>query len=113
MGSARQRTEIMKTQFAVFRMDKGKGSGAGLGNHIDRVPGKEHTYHRADSNRKHLNVEFIQKYKDLSLAKSVNLRIENGYKQDRKIRKTAVRYVATILSGSNERNSSRTTGLWN
>lgn len=93
----------MKTQFAVFRMDKGKGAGGGLSNHIDRVPGMEHTYKRADPKRKKFNVEYIKKYHGMSLPNAVNTRIENGYTTQRKIRKTAVKYVATILSGSHER----------
>ncbi len=92
-----------KKQFVVLRMDKGKGSGGGLGNHIDRVSGKEHTFKRADPKRKHLNVEFIKKYKNISLPEAVKKRIEIGYKTERKIRNTAVKYVATILSGSHEK----------
>ena len=35
--------------FAVYHTSKGKGSGGGLGNHIDRIKGKEYTYKNADS----------------------------------------------------------------
>lgn len=84
-------------------MDKGKGAGGGLSNHIDRVPGMEHTYKRADPNRKNLNREYVKKYKELSLPESVEKRIKNGYRTKRKIRNTAVKYVATILSGSHEK----------
>ncbi|HIP21382.1 MAG TPA: hypothetical protein EYG72_00200 [Candidatus Pacebacteria bacterium] len=93
----------MEKQFVILRMDKGKGAGGGLSNHIDRVPGMEHTYKRADPKRKHLNFEFKKKYANIPLHEAVKKRIKNGYKTERKIRNTAVKYVATILSGSHER----------
>lgn len=93
----------MKEQFVVLRMDKGKGSGGGLSNHIDRIPGMEHTFKKADPKRRNLNVEFIKKYKTISIPNSVEQRLKEGYKKTTKIRNTAVKYVATILSGSHER----------
>jgi len=93
----------MEKQFVILRMDKGKGPGNGLSNHIDRVPGKEHSYKRADPSRLNLNKEYRMKYKGISISESVNIRLKNGYKTERKIRNTAVKYVGTILSGSHER----------
>lgn len=93
----------MAKQFAVLHIKKGKSSGGGLGNHIDRKEGMEHTYPHADSNRKLLNQEFANsKYSSLSIPEAVKLRIEEGYKKPTKIRKDAVKYLNTILSGSHE-----------
>lgn len=88
--------------FAIYHTSKGKGSGGGLGNHIDRVKGKEHTFKNADPDRLHLNKEFIEKYKDLSLSESVKKRIENGYNGKRKIRTDSVKYLTHVLSGSHK-----------
>lgn len=90
-------------QYAVYHSQRGKGSGGGLGNHIDRVQGKEHTYKNADSSRTHLNQEFIKKWQGKSLSESINLRIKEGYKGNKAIRKDAVKYVSNILTGSHLR----------
>ena len=37
---------------------KGNSSSGGIGNHIDRTEGKEHSYLQADPARKHLNIHF-------------------------------------------------------
>lgn len=93
----------MTKQYAILHIEKGKGSGGGLGNHIDRTKGKEHTYPHSDPERKHLNVEFVQeKYKELTVPQAIKLRIEKGYKKKTAIRKDAVKYLSTILTGSAE-----------
>ena len=88
--------------FAVYHTSKGKGSGGGLGNHIDRTKGKEHTYKNADSDRTHLNVEFVKNYKDVSLPNAIKKRIESGYNGKRKIRADSVKYLTHVLSGSHK-----------
>jgi len=88
--------------FAVYHTSKGKGSGGGLGNHIDRIKGKEHTYKNADSDRTHLNVEFVKNYKDVSLPNAIKKRIESGYNGKRKIRTDSVKYLTHVLSGSHK-----------
>lgn len=94
--------KIIIMGFAFYHTSKGKGSGSGLGNHIDRVEGKERTYKNADENRKHLNKEFIQKYKDVSLSNAVKMRIEEGYNGKRKIRTDSVKYLTHVLTGSHK-----------
>lgn len=87
--------------YAVLNIKKGKGAGSGLGNHIDRKVGSEHSYHNADPSRKELNRKYApNKYCKLVLARAVEERIKDGYKADRKIRTDAVKYCTTILSGS-------------
>ena len=44
--------------YAVYHMEKGNSSSGGIGNHIDRTEGKEHSYLQADPARKHLNIHF-------------------------------------------------------
>jgi hypothetical protein len=88
--------------FAVYHTSKGKGSGGGLGNHIDRIKGKEYTYKNADSDRTHLNVEFVKEYKDVSLPNAIKNRIESGYNGKRKIRTDSVKYLTHVLSGSHK-----------
>ena len=34
--------------YAVYHSEKGSISSGGIGNHIDRTPGAEHTYEHAD-----------------------------------------------------------------
>jgi hypothetical protein len=88
--------------FAIYHTSKGKGSGGGLGNHIDRTKGKEHTFKNADLERTHLNKEFIEKYKNISLPNAVKKRIEEGYNNKRKIRTDSVKYLTHVLSGSHK-----------
>ena len=58
----------MGKQFAVYHTSKGKGSGGGLGNHIDRVKGKEHTYQNANPKLRDLNIDFTNStYKNLTI----------------------------------------------
>ena len=93
----------MSKQFAVLHIKKGKGSGGGLGNHIDRTEGMEHTYPHSDPTRKELNQEFAnERFVKLSVPQAVKLRIQEGYKKPTAIRKDAVRYLSTVLTGSPE-----------
>ena len=104
------------TQFAVIHVTKGSGNGSALGNHIDRIEtltpeGKtKNNFNNADPERLHLNREFVQdKYKNLSLARAVSLRISEGYNSRTKagdlkqIAKGAVKFVEVNLSGSHEK----------
>lgn len=87
--------------YAVLNIKKGKGAGSGLGNHIDRKVGSEHSYHNADPSRKELNRKYApNKYCKFYFAKAVEERLKDGYKSDRKIRTDAVKYCTAILSGS-------------
>lgn len=88
--------------FAVYHGSKGKGSGGGLGNHIDRKEGKEHTYKHADPERKHLNRSFKTRFSEMSIPKAIEKRIQEGYKGNRKIRKDAVKYMSHVMTGSHE-----------
>lgn len=90
--------------FAVYHLEKHSGSGGGIGNHIDRTKGKEHTFRHADPERLKLN-HFFSVAKDrqqLSLSEAVKDRIKEGYTSKRKIRADAVKYVTHILSGTHE-----------
>lgn len=90
--------------FAVFHTSKGSGSGAGLGNHIDRIPGREYSYRSADPDRTRLNISSsVTKYCEMPLQVAIRARIAEGYKSSRRIRKDAVRYLPHILTGSAER----------
>lgn len=90
---------------AVFHIQKGSsGSGGGLGNHIDRTEGFEHSFKSADPDKRKLNHEFIANdYCKLPLEKAVQKRIEDAYKGPRKVRKDAVKHINLILTGSHER----------
>ncbi|WP_271407429.1 MobV family relaxase [Tenacibaculum soleae] len=89
--------------FAVYHCEKKKTTGGGLGNHIDREKGKEHTYPHADPNRLKDNIHFkINEYSKLPFAEAINKRLEDGYKGKRAIRKDAVKYVTHVLTGSHE-----------
>lgn len=87
---------------AVMHATKGGASG-GLGNHIDRVDGKEHSYKNADPERLHLNRELAQdKFTQISLPKAIEKRIEEGYTSKRKIRADTVKHVSLVLTGTHE-----------
>lgn len=101
VGSARLKN-IM--QFAVYHGSKGKGSGGGIGNHIDRTIGMEHTYPHADPGRRDLNTNFdVGPHHAKPLPQAINDRIKEGFKGKRKIRRDAVKYMAHVLTGSPER----------
>jgi len=90
--------------YAVYHCEKGKGSGAGIGNHIDREKGKEHSYRNADSSRTHLNVNYAitGDFHKMPLEKAIERKIEENYKGKRKIRNDAVKYIKHVLTGSHE-----------
>lgn len=91
--------------FAVLHTTKGGKSSGGLGNHIDRVEGMEHTYQHADPNRKHLNHSFpvAGGREKMKLSEAIADRIEEGYKAKRKLRSDAVKFTTHILTGSHEK----------
>jgi hypothetical protein len=94
----------------VCHLQKMKGSGGGMGNHVDRVEGKEHSFTNADLTRTHLNRELVQdKYRNISLPKAIALRIKEGYNNRtkggelKKIYADAIKFVELNLSGSHDR----------
>lgn len=88
--------------FAVYHCEKKKTTGGGLGNHIDRVKGKEHTYPHADKSRLDLNVHFTPtSYCKMPFAQAIEQRISDGFK-GKTIRKDAVKFVTHVLTGSHE-----------
>jgi hypothetical protein len=90
--------------FAVGRAEKGKGSGGGLGDHIDRTKGKEYTYPHADVSRTHLNQNYAvpEGRHKMELKDAISDRIEKGYNGKRKVRNDAVRYLKHVYTGSPE-----------
>lgn len=93
----------MAKQYAVIHVQKHSSAGGGLGNHIERTPGKEHTYPHANPEYKSLNFSQDRGYKNVSLGKSVQQRIEKGYKGKTAIRKDAVKFLSLILTGTHDR----------
>lgn len=85
---------------AVHHIRKAKDIAAGLGDHIDRKKGKEHTYKEVVYPEKsHLNRNYqLNKYCEMSLSQAINLRIKEGHNGKRAIRDNAVRYLETIVS---------------
>ena len=89
--------------YAVLHLNKGSGSGGGLGSHIDRTPGYEHSYENANPELRNKNINFTpNKYTKMDFSDAVNSRIEDGYKSNRKIRTDAVKFCSAILTGSHE-----------
>lgn len=91
--------------YAVYHMEKGNSSSGGIGNHIDRTEGKEHSYLQADPARKNLNIHFQihEKRNEIPLHEAIEKRITEGYKGEKAIRKDAVKYCTHILTGSHEK----------
>lgn len=89
---------------AAYHCQKGTASGGGgLGNHIDREEGKEHTYKSADPNKTHLNRNFeVTDYCKMPLEKAVSKRIEDAYTGKRAVRKDAVKHINHMLTGSHD-----------
>ena len=83
----------------------GEPSGGNLGNHIDRVKGREYSYRHADlsltKNNKALKAGY-NKYCSMPYNEAIKERIKDGYKGSKAIRKDATYSVNTILSGSHE-----------
>lgn len=90
--------------YAVYHVEKGKGNASAIGNHLDRVDGKEWSYQHADPSRKSLNVDYTPRkdFKGVSLDTAIKKRIEEGYKTNRAIRDNAVLYLKHIMTGSHE-----------
>lgn len=90
--------------YAVYNTQKGKGSGGGLGNHIDRTKGMEHTFSTADPSRLKHNKNFSlqNNYHLMSIPEAIDHRIKNGYTSTRKIRTDAVKYMAHVLTGTHD-----------
>lgn len=94
----------MGKQYAVIHIEKGKGSGAALGHHIDRTQGKEYSYQHSDPALKHLNSHIkLNAYCSMPLQDAVKARIKDGYTSKRKINDNAVTHLKIILTGSHER----------
>ena len=91
--------------YAVLHSTKGGRSSGGLGNHIDRVEGMEHTYKHADPERKKFNVNFAvpEERQNMKLSDAINDRIKEGYNGKRKIRTDAVKFTTHVLTGSHEK----------
>ena len=90
--------------YAVYHCEKGNISSGGIGNHIDRKIGAEHTYRHADPNKKDLNESFnLNRYCSMPLHQAIEERIKEGYKSPKAIRKDAVKYTTHILTGSHEK----------
>ncbi|MDN3606366.1 MobV family relaxase [Kaistella yonginensis] len=90
--------------YAVYHSEKGKVSSGGIGHHIDRAEGKEHSYKHADPERKHLNQHIeVTSLCKIPLHHAIEKRISEGYKTQKAIRKDAVKYTTHILTGSHER----------
>lgn len=87
----------------AYHVEKGLDSSGGLGHHIDRTEGKEHTYPHADLSRVNLNQNYaVNKYCNMELPEAIEARIKDGYNGKRKIRTDAVRFLSHILSGTHE-----------
>ncbi|MDM1039834.1 MobV family relaxase [Myroides odoratimimus] len=87
----------------AYHVEKGLDSSGGLGHHIDRTEGKEHTYPHADLSRADLNQNYaVNKYCSMELPEAIEARIKDGYNGKRKIRTDAVRFLSHILSGTHE-----------
>lgn len=90
--------------YAVYHSEKGKISSGGIGHHIDRAEGKEHSYRHADPDKKHLNQHIsVTPLCKIPLHQAIEKRISEGYKTKKAIRKDAVKYTTHILTGSHER----------
>ena len=95
--------------YAVYHVEKGTISPGGIGKHIDREPGAEHTYQHADPERIHLNEHItVNPHCDKALHVAISDRIKEGYAAKNKagelkeIRRDAVKYTTHILTGSPE-----------
>ena len=90
--------------YAVYHVEKGKGGSGGIGNHIDRVKGMEHTYPHANPELRNENiiVALHNQYHEKKLSDAIAERIKEGYNGKRKIRDNAVKFCTHILTGSHE-----------
>lgn len=95
--------------YAVYHTEKGKISSGGIGKHIDREQGAEHTYRHSDPAKRNLNQSFIiTEHCRKPLHQAISDRISEGYSAKNKagelkqIRKDAVKYSTHILTGTHE-----------
>lgn len=95
--------------YAVYHAEKGSVSPGGIGKHIDREPGAEHTYQHSDPERRNLNQNImLNEHCKKALHTAISDRISEGYSAKNKagelkaIRKDAVKYTTHILTGSHE-----------
>ena len=91
--------------YAVYHTSKGKGNGGGLGNHIDRVEGMEHTYQNvATENHENENVNYplLGGFDKMELSKAIKTNLKQNYNGKRKIRGDQVLYLTHIFSGSHK-----------
>ena len=94
----------MAKSYAVYHTEKGNISSGGIGNHIDRTEGLEHSYIHADPERKHLNEHLeLNRFCTMKLSEAINERISEGYTGTKAIRKDAVKYSTHIMSGSHDK----------
>ncbi|PRY00211.1 plasmid recombination enzyme, partial [Pontibacter ummariensis] len=86
-----------------FHAEKMSASGAGLGNHIDRKEGHEHTFQNADPERRHLNQAFaVTAHCAKPMHLAITDRIAEGYTGTTAIRKDAVRALSLVFTGTHE-----------
>lgn len=90
--------------YTVLHSEKGTSGSGGIGNHIDRTEGMEHSFEHSDKERTHLNINYNlpDDKHNMTLPNAINFRIEQGYNGNRKIRTDAVKFNTHILSGSHE-----------
>lgn len=91
--------------YAVLHSEKGKSGSGGIGNHIDRKKGMEHTFPHADPERINQNKVFKvhgDNHK-LSLTDAINKRLAEGYTGKKAIRKDAVKFTTHVLTGSHDK----------
>lgn len=96
--------------YAVYHTEKGSTSSGGIGKHIDREKGAEHTYKHSDPERRHLNQNIaVTPHCSKPLNVAISDRIKEGYSAKNKagelkeIRKDAVKFNTHILTGSHEK----------
>lgn len=104
MVSCRELQKNTEMGYAVYHMEKGKSGSGGIGNHIDRKEGMEHTFKHADETKTHLNIDYpVHENRDkIPMPIAINQRIDEGYNKQRKIRTDAVKFMTHILTGSHE-----------
>jgi hypothetical protein len=95
--------------YCTYHIQKGKASAGGLGNHIDRIPGYEHSFNNADPSRTHLNISYpCNGYEKMSLPEAIEKRIKEGYNARNKagelkeIRKDSCRFSEHVFTGTHE-----------
>lgn len=91
--------------FVVLHFEKhGKPTGGSLGNHIDRIEGKEYSYRHADKSLRHLNVDYsVNELTDMDYNEAILHRVEQGYTKSKKIRESAIYSVNVMLSASHDK----------